>query len=85
MGRRVPDDISVLGFDNTRTSQHVFPALSTIAQPLERMGELAVERLLATEDSVGPVPRILPHRLIERGSTTSLTSESNNPTKKEKS
>ncbi|GAB2452838.1 LacI family transcriptional regulator [Conyzicola lurida] len=73
MGRRVPDDISVLGFDNTRTSQHVFPALSTIAQPLERMGELAVERLLATEDSVGPVPRILPHRLIERGSTTSLT------------
>ncbi|WP_010203571.1 LacI family DNA-binding transcriptional regulator [Salinibacterium sp. PAMC 21357] len=70
MGRRVPDDISVLGFDNTRTSLHVYPALSTIAQPLERMGELAVERLLASESlSGGPVPRILPHRLIERGST----------------
>ena len=67
MGRIVPDEISVLGFDNTRTSQHVHPALSTIAQPLERMGEIAVERLLATGD-VGS--RILPHRLIERGSTT---------------
>ena len=74
MGRRVPDDISVLGFDNTRTSQHVHPALSTIAQPLERMGELAVERLLATQDlSYGPAPRILPHRLIERGSTATFT------------
>ncbi|QYH35526.1 LacI family DNA-binding transcriptional regulator [Salinibacterium sp. M195] len=74
MGRRVPDDISVLGFDNTRTSQHVHPALSTIAQPLERMGELAVERLLATQDlSDGPTPRILPHRLIERGSTSTFT------------
>ncbi|MFB2555801.1 LacI family DNA-binding transcriptional regulator [Herbiconiux liangxiaofengii] len=66
MGRRVPEEISVLGFDNTRTSQHVHPALSTVAQPLERMGELAVEKLLAMGDTG---PRILPHRLIERGST----------------
>lgn len=69
LGRRVPDDISVLGFDNTVTARHVFPALSTIAQPLERMGELAVERLL----SPGSLrPQILPHRLIERGSTSHL-------------
>jgi LacI family transcriptional regulator len=66
VGRRVPEEISVLGFDNTRTSQHVHPALSTVAQPLERMGELAVEKLLASGDTG---PRILPHRLIERGST----------------
>jgi LacI family transcriptional regulator len=74
IGRSVPDEISVLGFDNTRTSQHVHPALSTIAQPLERMGELAVERLLARDDAAagGPGLRILPHRLIERGTTTRL-------------
>jgi LacI family transcriptional regulator len=66
IGRRVPDEISVLGFDNTRTSQHVHPALSTVAQPLERMGELAVEKLLAPGDTGA---RLLPHRLIERGST----------------
>ncbi|NQX34941.1 LacI family DNA-binding transcriptional regulator [Herbiconiux sp. VKM Ac-2851] len=66
IGRRVPDEISVLGFDNTRTSQHVHPALSTVAQPLERMGELAVEKLLAPGDTGA---RLLPHRLVERGST----------------
>lgn len=66
LGRRVPEDVSVLGFDNTPTSTHVHPALSTVAQPLGRMGELAVETLL----SGGALrPTILPHRLIERGST----------------
>ncbi|MBX0299056.1 LacI family transcriptional regulator [Cryobacterium sp. 1639] len=69
LGRRVPEDVSVLGFDNTRTARHVHPALSTIAQPLEKMGELAVERLLAGTDLR---PRILPHRLVERGSTTQV-------------
>jgi len=69
LGRRVPEDVSVLGFDNTRTARHVNPALSTIAQPLEKMGELAVERLLAGTDLR---PRILPHRLVERGSTTQV-------------
>lgn len=66
LGRRVPDDVSVLGFDNTRTSQHVYPALSTVSQPLEEMGELAVERLLAAGNSRS---RILPHGLVTRGST----------------
>ena len=65
LGRRVPDDVSVLGFDNTRTSQHVHPALSTVAQPLVRMGELAVQSLLDHNSG----SRILPHRLIQRGST----------------
>lgn len=78
MGRVVPDEISVLGFDNTRTATHVYPALSTIAQPLERMGQLAVERLLSVSDgsTSGLGPRILAHRLIERGSTSSLTNPS---------
>jgi LacI family transcriptional regulator len=85
MGRRVPEHVSVLGFDNTPTSQHVQPALSTIAQPLERMGELAVERLLASEEpGGGPVPRILPHRVLERRSTSTVTSQLDTTTKKEK-
>ncbi|MGN7702161.1 LacI family DNA-binding transcriptional regulator [Cellulosimicrobium sp. 22601] len=62
-GRRVPEDVSVLGFDNTRTAVHVQPALTTVAQPLRKMGELAVERLLGT----GPSTRMLDHRIIERG------------------
>ncbi|MHA7134295.1 LacI family DNA-binding transcriptional regulator [Oerskovia turbata] len=63
-GRRVPEEVSVLGFDNTRTAVHVHPALTTVAQPLRKMGELAVERLLGT----GPSSRVLDHRIIERGS-----------------
>lgn len=67
-GRRVPEDVSVLGFDNTRTAVHVHPALTTVAQPLRKMGELAVERLLGT----GASARVLEHRIIERGSVAEL-------------
>ncbi|WP_026554628.1 LacI family DNA-binding transcriptional regulator [Arthrobacter sp. 35W] len=65
-GRRVPEDVSVLGFDNTSTAVHVHPALSTMAQPLEEMGRMAVAKLLRSRD-LGP--KIVPHQLIERGST----------------
>ena len=65
-GLRVPEDVSVLGFDGTSTSLHVNPPLSTMAQPLEAMGRMAVKKLLRSRD-LGP--KIMPHRLIERGST----------------
>ena len=65
-GLRVPEDISVLGFDNTSTSLHVNPPLSTMAQPPEDMGRMAVKKLPRSRD-LGP--KIMPHRLIERGST----------------
>ena len=66
MGRRVPRDVSVLGFDDTATAQHVNPPLSTIAHPLHQMGEMAVRKLLHARDLR---PRVLPHRIIERGTT----------------
>lgn len=71
LGRRVPEDISVLGFDNTVTARHVYPALSTVAQPLGQMGEMAVAKLLAAGSLRAT---ILPHRLIERGSTAAPAS-----------
>lgn len=45
-GRRVPEDCSVLGFDDVPYAALSSPSLSTIRQPLEQMGVLAVERLL---------------------------------------
>ena len=69
-GLRVPEDVSVLGFDNTSTSRHVNPPLSTMAQPLEEMGRMAVKKLLRSRD-LGP--KIMPHRLIERGSASCLS------------
>jgi LacI family transcriptional regulator len=69
-GLRVPEDVSVLGFDNTSTSRHVNPPLSTMAQPLEDMGRMTVKKLLRSRD-LGP--KIMPHQLIERGPASCLS------------
>jgi DNA-binding LacI/PurR family transcriptional regulator len=61
----VPEDVSVVGFDNTSTSLHVTPPLSTMAQPLEDMGRMAVKKLLRSRD-LGP--KIMPHQLMDHGS-----------------
>ncbi|MDR2655372.1 MAG: LacI family transcriptional regulator [Oscillospiraceae bacterium] len=45
-GLRVPDDISVIGFDNLEFSAMLEPPLTTVSQPLYKMGALAAERLI---------------------------------------
>ncbi|MEK7723704.1 MAG: substrate-binding domain-containing protein [Acidobacteriota bacterium] len=45
-GYRVPEDISVVGFDNIHFAEFNSPPLTTIRQPLFEMGELAAETLL---------------------------------------
>lgn len=66
-GLSVPDDLSVVGFDNTPFAQLLRPALTVIGQPIERMGELAVEtmlRLLArAEEETLPAVAPLPGRV----------------------
>lgn len=46
-GLAIPDDISVVGFDDIRENTYHVPALTTIRQPLRRMGEMAAETLVA--------------------------------------
>jgi LacI family transcriptional regulator len=46
VGMRVPEDVSVIGFDDIRDAAYHVPALTTIRQPLRRMGELAAEILV---------------------------------------
>jgi LacI family transcriptional regulator len=43
---RIPEDVSVLGFDDIPQAGHVHPGLTTIRQPLEQMGRLATQMLL---------------------------------------
>jgi LacI family transcriptional regulator len=45
-GRRVPQDISVMGFDDIQSAAYQNPRLTTIRQPLRKMGELAAETVL---------------------------------------
>lgn len=49
-GLSVPEDISVVGFDDIRENAYHVPALTTIRQPLRRMGEMAAETLVARID-----------------------------------
>jgi LacI family transcriptional regulator len=43
---RVPGDISVVGFDDIPQASMVHPALTTVNQPLEKMGRVATQKLL---------------------------------------
>ena len=70
-GCRVPQDISVIGFDDIPQSAAIFPALTTIAQPIAEMGSIGVRLLLdriARRDA--PYQRVrLSTRLVVREST----------------
>ncbi|GCE77120.1 LacI family DNA-binding transcriptional regulator [Cellulomonas biazotea] len=70
LGLRVPDDLSVIGFDNVPESALVTPPLTTIAQPLQQMGAEALRLLVDLIDGKErPVHVRLPTELVERSST----------------
>ena len=46
-GRRVPDDVSVAGFDDTPESAFISPPLTTVRQDFTALGELATRALVA--------------------------------------
>lgn len=70
-GLRVPDDLSVVGFDDIRFARHIEPPLTTIAQPMRAIGENTVRLLLEIlrGDGVGPSSITLPHTLTIRATT----------------
>lgn len=53
LGIKVPDEISVAGFDDIALAQQVLPRLSTIRQPLSKMAEHAATVLIAGSNGVG--------------------------------
>ena len=72
-GRRVPEDVSIVGFDDIAAASWIVPALTTMSQQKAEMGRLAVEHLVRTiEDGVAePPPGVvrLPATLRVREST----------------
>jgi LacI family transcriptional regulator len=67
----VPEQVSVVGFDNIIFDELVEPQLTTIASPLYRMGFTGVRNCIAVAQGAQPSgdPLILPVRLVVRGST----------------
>ena len=71
-GHRVPEDVSVIGFDNIQESELVTPRLTTIAAPSVSLGSTAVNHLLKRTShgrAEAPEPVQLPARLVVRDST----------------
>ncbi len=68
-GRRVPDDVSVVGYDDVPLAAHYAPRLTTIHQPIHQGGRLMVQKLLALIDGEPVTSTVLPHQLIVRDSS----------------
>ncbi|MCX8956107.1 HTH-type transcriptional repressor PurR [Erwinia psidii] len=70
MGLRVPQDISVIGYDNVRNARYFTPSLTTIHQPKQQLGQTAFTMLLDRITSKREEPQTIEvyPRLIERRS-----------------
>jgi LacI family transcriptional regulator len=64
IGLRVPNDVSVAGFDDTFMARVSTPQLTTVRQPLAKMGALAVARLLARMDGGRAASRAVPRPIV---------------------
>jgi len=79
LGLRVPQDLSVIGFDNTILASVTDPPLTTVAQPMEEMGRMAVDLLIQElkKELTQPKQRtVLRPELIIRQSTSAPGPES---------
>ncbi len=76
-GRRVPTDVSVVGFDDIQSAAFQNPALTTIRQPLRKMGEIAAATLLRriAGPKEGSYPKVITvePKLVVRASTCTAT------------
>jgi LacI family transcriptional regulator len=70
-GLRLPEDLSIVGFNDEQFATFVAPRLTTVRQPLAQMGRTAVGLLLRLLEPArsGPLQIELPTRLVVRGST----------------
>lgn len=70
IGKKIPEDLKIVGFDDTYIADIITPSLTTIRQPIKKIGELAVKLLInqINGEDVEKV-NVLPIELIERKTT----------------
>ncbi len=72
VGRDIPGDVSIVGFDDLEESSSFWPPLTTVHQNFAQVGRLAVQLLLASIDTAEPIARsstLVPTTLVVRAST----------------
>ncbi len=75
-GLRVPEDISVSGFDDLFFASYLQPPLTTVRQPMRRMGRMAMDSLLRLMSGEESVPRIrVDAELVVRASTATARAD----------
>ncbi|HKN61164.1 MAG TPA: substrate-binding domain-containing protein, partial [Candidatus Acidoferrales bacterium] len=84
-GLRVPEDVSVVGFDDIESAAYQNPGLTTVRQPLRKMGAIAAETLLRgvrapSARSKTKQITVAPE-LVVRGTTCAMKCRSSEPTK----
>ncbi|MEU8523969.1 substrate-binding domain-containing protein, partial [Streptomyces sp. NPDC048577] len=76
-GRRVPEDVALVGVDDSAVARHMDPPLTSVRQPIEEMGRTMTRLLLrkiagaadGTPSSEAEAHRVLPTELIVRASS----------------
>lgn len=68
-GRSIPDDVSVVGFDDTPESAYFVPSLTTIRQDFNELGRQCVALMRSLLDDHEADRRVVPAELVEREST----------------
>jgi len=70
-GYNVPDDLSIVGFDDIQFARYTDPPLTTVAQPMREIGDGTVRLLIGILEGneIAPVSITLPHTLMVRSST----------------
>lgn len=77
MGMRIPDDLSVVGFDDNPLIQSSSFPLTTVSQPLAEMGRIGAEKLFQITRGKLQLPykEILPTKLMQRKTTKKVTND----------
>jgi LacI family sucrose operon transcriptional repressor len=70
LGKKIPDEVKIVGYDDIQLASLVVPQLTTIRQPIEELSRLAMELVIKQiNDETVSMENILPVTLIERSTT----------------
>ncbi|MGN8841555.1 LacI family DNA-binding transcriptional regulator [Niallia sp. HCP3S3_B10] len=71
LGIQIPNDLSVMGYDNTRVAEMAVPPLTTIEQPFQAMGEKGCLKIIeAIQQKITVKTEMLPFAIVERASVS---------------